>query len=212
MKHQELSTEQLEELLKERKAEETAAAQAAKEAYEKKKESLINSMGIKACELTSELAAAKTLFFTELENFRSTLLAYGEIKGGENNKGNFELKNQNFKVQFSSALKKEFDERAELAEEKLKSFLQGFVKKRDQKLYKVILGLLERNSVTGQLDINNINRLYKLENEFDDENWHDCIRLFKEAYNPTTTSRYIRIYKANPNNGWDLLNLNFSSI
>jgi hypothetical protein len=207
-----LSTEELKQLLAERQKEDVAEQAAKKAAYEKSKNALIQSIGIVGIDLFSQLAEAKTLFFQRMHTFKEEMLEYGDIKGGEKNKGNFEIKNEHFKIQYSSAVKKEFDERADLAEEKLKLFLNGFVKKRDKKLYGLIMGMLERNSVTGDLDINNINRLYKHENDFDDADWKDALRLFKEAYNPTTTSNYIRIYRRNENNGWDLVNLNFSSI
>jgi hypothetical protein len=74
------------------------------------------------------------------------------------------------------------------------------------------MGLLERNSITGDLDINNINRLYKMENDFDDPDWVEAIRLFKESYNPKGSVEYVRFYSRTDNNGWEQINLNFSSL
>ncbi len=207
-----VSTEQLEKLLTERKAEQMAAEKVKRTTYEKNKETLISELGIHATEVSEMIQVLNKKAFDSLNEFRVKMLEYGDIKGGENNKGNFELKNEKFKILFTSQVKKEFDEKAELAEIKLKSFLNGFVKNRDKKLYTFIMAQMERNSVTKKLDINNINRLYKIENEFEEQDWKDAIRLFKESYNPTGTELYIRFYSKNDNGGWKLINLNFSSI
>lgn len=207
-----LSTEELEALLKEKKQEELKERNAKRAEYELKKKLLINSIGIEAIDLYNALKEAKGKFFEAIVAFRHELLEYGELKGGESNKGNFEIKNDDFKIQFSSAIKKEFDERAELAEAKLKEFLQLYVKKRDKKIYNLIVSLLERNHATGAFDITNINRLYKLEGELNNALFSEAVALFKEAFNATGTSHYIRVYKRTDMGGWQLLNLNFASI
>lgn len=207
-----LSTEELEKALAEKKQAEKAAAEEQRKQYEGEKENIINSLGKKAEGISSQLNEFKVICFTDIEGFRQKMLAYGDIKNGKNNKGNFEIKNDNYKIIYSSQPKQEFDERSELAEEKLKKFLSSFVRKRDKQLYELIMSMLERNSKTGALDISNINRLYKMEDKFDDQDWRDALRLFKESYNITGTNIYVRVYKHNDRNGWDLINLNFSSI
>jgi hypothetical protein len=139
------------------------------------------------------------------------MLEYGDIRKGKDNKGSFEIKNEQFKIVVASQVKKSFDERSILAEEKLKEFLLIFVKKKNRSIYNLVMALLERNSITGDFDITNINRLYKMENDFDDPNWVEAIKLFKESFNATGTTIYVRFYERNANNGWGLINLNFSN-
>lgn len=208
----ELSVDELEQLLADKKKAAQEEQEQKKQQYENERTALIDLLGNEALVVNEQMAHFKGDSFSAMDAFRQLMLEYGDIKGGENNKGNFEIKNDNFKIEYSSQVKMAFDERSEAAEEKLKTFLGGFVKKRDKKLYDLIMGLLERNAKTGALDISNINRLYKLEDSFEDENWKDAIRLFKESYNPTETAKYIRFYKKADNGGWDLINLNFSSI
>jgi hypothetical protein len=105
-----------------------------------------------------------------------------------------------------------FDERSRLAEAKLKEFLGGFVKRNNKNLHKLIMGMLERNSYTGDLDITNINRLYKLEKEFDDPNWKEAIVLFKESYQPSHTASYVRFYELNEAGRYENIGLQFSSM
>lgn len=207
----EISTEELEQILAKRRAEQQQQYEAKKQEYETLKTALINAIGARSCELAGEIREHKRHTMETLQRFREQMLEYGDVRGGEKNKGNFTIKNEFFKITFSSQTKKEFDERAELAETHLKQFLNGFVKKRDKGLYELIMGLLERNHTTGALDIDNINRLYKLEDKFEDADWKKAIELFKEAYNPTSTSRYVDIERATQEGGWEKVNLNFSS-
>ncbi|MBX2903102.1 MAG: DUF3164 family protein [Chitinophagales bacterium] len=207
-----VTTEELEAILKQKKAQEIEAAAQKRAQYEQERDYLITMLGFQANEAWGVLRELKCEAMLRLKEFRSQMLEYGDLKGGEKNKGNFQIENEAFKISFSSQVKKTFDERSQTAEEHLKLFLNGFVKKRDQKLHKFIMGLLERNKKTGELDIDNINRLYSMETDFDDENWRKAIELFKESYNPTETSEYVRIYRKTESGGWDLINLNFSSL
>ena len=207
-----VSTEDLKKALAEKNQSEKAAAEKKRKEYERDKEELINWMGKKAGEVSAALTEFKKTGFEKLESFRAVMLDYGAIRKGERNKGNFEIKNEDFKIIFSSQVKHAFDERSLMAEKKLKNWLEGFVKNRDKKLHKFIMGLMERNHKTGDLDIKNINRIYKMENDFEDQDWKDAIKLFKESYNPVGTTLYVRTYKRNERNGWDLIDLNYSSI
>jgi hypothetical protein len=207
----EMSTKELKAMVAEREAAENQEREVKRELYEKDKDDLINALGSRAHGLSVMLKDFKSTAMTDVLGFRKTLLEYGALKGGDKNKGNFEIKNDQFRVSFSSQVKKCFDERSELAEEKLKLFLSTTVKKRDQKLHKLILSLLERNKV-GDLDISNIQRLYQMENDFEDTNWKEAIALFKESYKADGTTFYVRFFLKNETNGWDLINLNFSSL
>lgn len=207
-----LSIRELEKVLNERKTKENAEREARRNEYEIEKTELINTLGITALTTANALKVFKDDAMNNVRHFRTKLLEYGQLRKGEANKGNFEIKNDDFKITFSSQVRKCFDERSELAEEKLKNFLGSFVKKRDKDLHDLVLSLLERNPKTGDLDISNIQRLYKLEDRFDNDDWREAIRLFKESYNPEGTAYYLRFFKRDEDNAWKLINLNFSSL
>ena len=207
-----LSTRDLEKALAARKAQENAERDALRQQYENEKDALISALGGTATKAADILKAFKEDAMGQVRGFRSKLLEYGQLRKGEANKGNFEIKNDSYKITFSSQVKKCFDERSELAEEKLKSFLGSFVKKRDKDLHDLVLSLLERNPKSGDLDISNIQRLYKLEDRFDNEDWREAIRLFKESYNPEGTAYYVRFFQKAEDNSWQHINLNFSSL
>lgn len=207
-----LPTKDLEKVLAERKAYEMVQRLQKQNEYEKGKENLIEYLGLRAVQNNELLSHFKADAMQRLNNFRQLMLDYGDLRKGLANKGNFEIKNDRFKIKFSSQLKKGFDERGELAEEKLKKFLGTFVKKRDKDLHDLVLSLLERNPKSGDLDISNIQRLYKLEDRFDNSDWRDAIRLFKESYICNGTAYYITVYQRTDTNAWKLVNMNFASL
>lgn len=205
-----LSTEELERVLAQRKHEENEKLRAERKEYEDARERIVNELGTRAFVIMESLELLKGDAFKDLKGFRERMMKYGDIRNGDRNKGNFEIKNDKFKIMFSSQINKRFDERAELAEQKLREFLEGFVKKQSQKTYKLVKSLLERNPKTEDYDISLINRLYAMEEEFDDPNWKEAIKLFKESYSPTGTAQYVRFFKKNENNGWDAIVLDFA--
>lgn len=212
-----LSAAELEAALKEKKAAEREEEARKRKEYEQAREELINELGGFALNLVGQMLDLKYSAFNQLIAFRERMLEYGDLRRGEKNKGSFEIKNDTFKIIFTSQVNKRFDERAELAEKKLRSFMESFIRKRDQKSYKIIKALLERNAKTGDYDIDLINRLYTMEDTFDHPDWKDALRLFKESYSPNGTAQYVRFFKKETSsNSWipivlDLAKLNTSN-
>ena len=207
-----LTADQLEALLSEKRKADQAANAAKRNAYERDRESLINFLGQRALVVARHIEELKEAAMGKLPAFRALMLEYGDLRRGEANKGSFEIKNEHFKIVFSSQINKRFDERAELAEERLKKFLTTTVKKRDLATYELVNSLLERNDKTGDYDIGLINRLYKLEDKFDNKDWREAIRLFKEAYNPSGTAQYARFFRKTEAGHWEAIVLDFAKI
>lgn len=209
---EQMSVADLEAVLAAKKKQEKEEAQQKREAYEQNRDQLITSLGEQALETYHTMQALKDSATAELLAFRDKMLEYGDLRRGELNRGNFEVKNGQFKVVFSSQVVKRFDERAQLAEKKISQFLTSFVKKKDRQLYKIISELLKRNEETDQFDVDLINRLYKMEDDFEDPNWKEGLRLFKESYAPAQTNQYIRFFRALPSGGWEPILLDFAKI
>lgn len=213
MVEQTMTTAELEKMLKDRKAAEKAEADKKRKEYESSRDELVDRLASFAEELEGQMRELKYVAFRELIAFRDTMLEYGQLRRKEMNKGNFEIKTDKYKVMFTSQVNKRFDERAQLAEGKLKTFIDSFVKKRDIKTYQLVKSLLERNPKTGDYDIDLINRLYSMEDSFDDQNWKDALKLFKESYSPYGTAQYVRFFVKNEtNNSWEPIVLDFAKL
>ncbi|GAA4465317.1 hypothetical protein GCM10023093_17310 [Nemorincola caseinilytica] len=208
-----MTVEELQQALKEKQATDTAERQAQRKRYEQRKEALINTLGGFATGLRAQMTELKQEAFGDMAKFRLEMMEYGDIRGGEKNKGSFELKNEQYKIVFKNSTVKAFDERAELAEKKLKEFLGTFVKRKDKPAYELVMALLERNDKTGDFDINLINRLYKMRDKFDDPLWHEAIDLFQESYSPYGSAQYIQFFERNKStNGYDAIVLDMARL
>lgn len=213
MANQNNKVEQLRRQLAEAEAEEKRDREQKRSTYETDRETLINDLSADAYQIAVLMLSLKSKSIAGLNDFRARMLEYGDLRRGERNKGSFELKNDQWKITFSSQTIKKFDERAYIAEKKINEFLKSFLRKKDRDTHDFISGLLKRDEETGQFDIDMINRLYKFEDRFDDPNWKEGIKLFKEAYSPYGTTQYVRFYQKNEDTGgWDLLVLDFAKV
>ena len=82
----------------------------------------------------------------------------------------FSVVDGNFKLEVKSNKVKSFDERADLAAERLIDYLKNYIahseKGVDDPMYQMAMTLLERNR-QGDLDYKSISKLYELESRFD---------------------------------------------
>lgn len=207
----ELSTEELEAILAQKKKAEKEEKLLKKKAYEKERNDLVVAAVAGAVELHSSIVEFKTFVMPRLNQWLERMREYGE---GKEDQQNFQLLSEdgNLKVVFTLSISKGFDERSKLAEEKLKKFLSNYVRKKDKDIYELVISLLERNKVTEEFDISNINRLYTLEDKFEDQDWKDALTLFKESYVETKSKNYARFFKRGENNEWKPIVLDFAAV
>lgn len=215
VKLEKLSTEDLKAEIKRRNADKVVEAKEKKEKYEKERDTLVASLMTGADRLAEDMSKFKELAFSQLREFYNTMLEYGSLRGGANNKGSFSVLNsdQTIKVVFSSQVVKDFDERSAVAEKHLRDFAEAFVRKKDERNYKLLMACLERNSRTGKLDIGQVSKLYKLEDDFKDfPQFGEAVKLFKESYVEKETAHYVRFFKKNSIGKYESVQLDFASI
>jgi len=206
-----MTTEELEVYLAERKKTSVDEMNKKRNEYEKYVEANTSRLVRKAVQLNAIL----TTFFLNstktLEEMRTKLNEYGAIRA--NSKGGFHLKTDDgkFKVVYRYSTSCDWDERAVKAEELLKDFLGDVVKKRDKDLFEVIMGLIEKNK-EGKLELGRVQALYAREKTFNDPRWVEAIRLFKESYRPVDSKMRLEFYKRSEvSKKWEPIPLNLSS-
>lgn len=206
----EMSIEELEALMVQKKKEQREKELRERQEYEKG----IDKDTIRIATRAEKLHAVMTKFHVEtvetLEGMREKLDTYGMIRG--NSKGGFSRKSNDgrYKVVYRTSTLCDWDERAGKAETLLKDFLGDVVKKRDKELFELIVGLLEKNK-EGKLEYSRMQMLYAKETLFDDPRWLEAIRLFKESFKPIETKMRIEIYRRNEvSKKWEPINLNLS--
>jgi len=207
-----MTTEDLQAYLEERKREEKQNAQREREDYEKSVDKTASHIIRRAVKLSRLLEAFKGVTTEQLEAIREKLNEYGAIRA--NSKGGFLLRTKDGtgKVLYKYSSICDWDERADKAEDLLTDFLKDVVKKRDKELFELVMGLLEKNK-DGKLEFSRMQALYAKENLFTDPRWVEAIRLFKESFRVIDSKMRLEIYTRNEvTKEWEPVPLNLSSI
>lgn len=183
--------------------------------YEAHKNKVVTRLVKLAKAQEEKLAKLKREALDEIQALYDEMLEIGGLVR-DDHKGNLTLTTEDglYRLRFKIAERYHFNELAEAAEERLKRFLDNMVKKNKRKDFELIQALLERNAATGKLDPRSVQKLYRYEDDFEDEDWKEAIRLFKQAYEVEGTKAYVGFYAkdSQEQNAWDTVLLNFSAV
>lgn len=206
-----LSTEELEALLAERKKSQKAQAEAARKAYEKAKDNTIDSLFDEAEELALVTARFKQKCHAIMDQQKMKLDEYGGIRS--NSKGGFSIVHSECEKQITRRRDTDpiWDERAAKAVDLIKAFLSDTVKKRDAKLHDILMGFIERNA-QGDLEYAKVMELLRHEDKFADDRWVSGLQLIKESYSLGFKAFGYEFKKKDASGKWKGLSLNFSSL
>lgn len=203
----EITTEELTRELERRNEQSRIERENQRSAYEElRKDSVISLCSI-GKKIHEDLKDFKIQAFDTMQTVYTLLQEYSSRHA--DGKGNFKIEVDNFKITYRKQGKGSFDERADQAERHIIDFVNTkFASDKDTK--DLIMSLLERKK--DELDINLIQKLYAMEDRFNDENWKKGIALLKESYSYNHSKDYIQFEERDSNGAWKSINLNFSSI
>ena len=189
-----MSKEQRAELLARLQQEEKDDRIARREAYEALRGEFLHEVKAKVEALVDDVRGFKKWL-------TGVMKEYGQVKNGE--QMTYTVVDGDFKLEVKGNKVKGFDERADMAAERLIDYLKRYMQRSDKgaddPMYQMAMTLLERNKM-GDLDYKSISKLYELEDKFDGE-YADIMRLFKEANVVQRNARNYYFWKRNPENG-----------
>lgn len=199
----ELSAKERKELLKQLQQEEKEDQRSRREAYETLRHQFTFDVESKLMPIVNNVQGFYNWIVGESEAFRNVMRDYGQLRRGEE-QSSFTVVDENFKLEVKSNKVKSFDERADLAAERLINYLKDYVGRTDKgvddPMYQLAMTLLERNK-QGDLDYKSISKLYELESRFDTE-YADIMQLFKESNVVYKTATNYYFYKRDLNGVW----------
>lgn len=118
----------------------------------------------------------------EAEAFIKVMREYGQLKYSDQK--SYTIVDGDFRLEVKANSVKGFDERADIAAERLVAFLKQYMQQSEKgsedPMYQLAMTLLERNQA-GDLDYKSISKLYELEDKFKDPEYADIMALFKES-------------------------------
>lgn len=196
-----MSKEQRAALLAQLQTEEKNERMAKRESYEAIRDQFMHDVQEKVEGVEAEVTGFKKWLDEETGAFTKLMREYGAVKNASQQ--SYTITSGDFKLEVKFNKVKGFDERADLAAERLVDYLKRYMEASEKgvedPMYQMAMTLLERNK-TGDLDYKSISKLYELEDKFDEE-YAEIMRLFKEANVVQTTATNYYFSKRNAENG-----------
>ena len=205
-----LSEEERATLLAELQKEEKQNRIERRETYEGLRTELMHDVEARLTRIVTDVRDFHDWLQGEVESFVSVMRDYGQVR--KSDQRNYTITDGDFRLEISSNNVKGFDERADLAAERLIDYLKRYMKKSekgsDDPMYQMAMTLLERNKA-GDLDYKSISKLYDLEAKFDGE-YSEIMNLFKEANVVQKNAVNYYFSKKNPKtNVWERIEPSF---
>ena len=198
-----LSKEERADLLHALKKQEKEDSINRREAYETLRHQFAFDVESKLMPVVNNVAGFREWLEAESGAFRNVMRDYGQLRRGEE-QASFSVVDGNFKLEVKSNKVKSFDERADMAAERLINYLKDYIRRTDKgvddPMYQLAMTLLERNK-QGDLDYKSISKLYSLESNFDEE-YAAIMQLFKESNVVYKTAVNYYFYKRDENGVW----------
>lgn len=177
-----MTAEEKKALLAQLNADASESRQAKRDAYESLRAEFMHRVEEFLVNVTADVKGFKQWLEKESEGFISVMRDYGQLKNADQR--NYTITDGDFRLQVASNNVKGFDERADMAAERLVAYLKDYMKKSEKghedPMYQLAMTLLERNQ-RGDLDYKSISKLYELEDKFGDQEYKDIMLLFKES-------------------------------
>ena len=208
---EDMTPDEIEQYLANKRKAEKAKAEKERKAYEAETDYRVNTIFGLVEQAHDFLSSLHKTCHVEMEKQEEQLAKYGKIN--KSSKGGFSIDNsdKSLRITRTRATKPHWDERSKKGVEILKEFLATTAKKRDTKLYNLLMGFLEKNQA-GELEYSRVMLLLKHENEFSDPEWVEGIRLLKEGYSNYFEGYGYQFKKKNASGKWETVLLNFSGL
>ena len=177
-----LSAEQKEDILKTLSAQQQQSELDKRNAYESIRTSFGRNVKDEVVRVALSVKKFRDWLDKESEGFKEVMAEYGKLRSKEQR--GYTLVVDDFKLEVKSQDVKGFDERAELAAQRLMEYLGAYIDKsekgEDDPMYQLCMNLLERNR-NGKFNYTSISKLYQLEGKFNDEEYTSIMNLFRES-------------------------------
>ena len=199
----EMSLAELEVLLEKKRNAERESRIKQRAAYEELRSKTVCEIRSKVLEVTEGVRSLFDFVRKETEAFKSVMADYGQLRF--DNQQSFTIQDGDFRVVVKSNKVKKFDERADMAAIRLIDFLNDWMRKRekgaDDAMYQLAMTLLERNKM-GELDYKSINKLYEMEEKFNNPEYSAIMQLFKESSVVNGTAINYYFYRKSDRGVW----------
>ena len=204
-----LSAQDRKELLKQLQQEEKESKRNRRDAYEGLRAQFMLEVKNRLLPVVDDVKAFRDWVEKEAAAFRAVMREYGQLRKDE--QASFTIVDGDMKLEVRSNKVKSFDERADLAAERLVDYLKRYAMGRelgtDDPMYQLGMTMIERNR-QGDLDYKSVSKLYELEDRFDSE-YTEIMDLFRESNVVYKTAVNYYFHKRDENGVWHRIEPSF---
>ena len=204
-----LSAEQRKALMEELSKAEQQEQIDRRETYEALRRDFLEEVKSKVLGLADVTKAFRNWLDSSARGFYDLMREYGHLRN--DGQLSFSITEGDFKLEVRSNKVKGFDERADVAAERLIEYLKKYIsnstKGADDPMYQLAMSLLARNR-QGALDYKSISKLYELEDKFDGE-YKGIMDLFRESNVVQQTAINYYFWVRDENKVWNRLEPSF---
>ena len=197
-----LSAEERADLMAQLRAEEQREKSDRRAAYEGLRAEFMQGIAQALQPVVMDVTAFRKYVEDESSAFREIMREYGKLR--KDDQASYSIVDGDTKLEVKSNKVKSFDERADLAAERLMEYLKAYVMRSDagvdDPMYQLAMTLLERNK-QGDLDYKSISKLYELETKFDGE-YAEIMQLFRESNVVYKTAVNYYFYRRDESGAW----------
>lgn len=180
-----------------------------RETYEALRRDFLEEVKSKVLGLADVTKAFRNWLDSSARGFYDLMREYGHLRN--DGQLSFSITEGDFKLEVRSNKVKGFDERADVAAERLIEYLKKYIsnstKGADDPMYQLAMSLLARNR-QGALDYKSISKLYELEDKFDGE-YKAIMDLFRESNVVQQTAINYYFWVRDENKVWNRLEPSF---
>lgn len=195
--------------LQEKRRNERAAV---RDAYQDLKRGFMEDLEKLVCIQAKAIEHFHNHVVNESDGFRQIMAEYGAI---QTKQMSFTLIEGDFKFEAKTNKVKRFDERADMAAQRLITFLKEWIKGQkegtENPMYQLAMMAIERNA-RGDLDYKQISNLYKLEGQFNSAEYTAIMDLFRESHIIEGTATNFYFYSKNENQVWKKMEISFNRL
>ena len=176
------SIEELQEMLAKQKKVDQKKREKEEDKYIHDRDTRVMELVDIALDLEVQMQAFKQKCHETLEEQENELKTLGKLN--KKSKGGYSITHSNGTRRVTRLRRTEpfWDERAEKAIVLIKEFLYGTVKKRNVKLFDILITFIEKNK-QGDLEYARVMNLIRHEDKYDDPRWKEGLKLIKDSFN-----------------------------
>lgn len=204
-----LSVQEKRALLKQLQEEEKENKRNRRDAYEGLRAQFMLEVKNKLLPVVDDVKSLRDWVGKEAGAFRTIMRDYGQLRNDE--QASFTIVDGDMKLEVKSNKVKSFDERADMAAERLVDYLKNYAMNRElgteDPMYQLGMTMIERNR-QGDLDYKSVSKLYELEDRFDEE-YREIMDLFRESNVVYKTAVNYYFHKRDGNGVWHRIEPSF---